>query len=385
MATISIYKTARSKKDATQLTINMRVMVEGKPIPINTGVKVDEKDWDNEKRRVLRSNKQFREYNMIITNCVAKANKIFVNHELFESPLTAKIFLEEYNNNASRINFNRWYLDKIKSNKTTSEATKRLDISLVNKLNEFNPDLRFVDLTCEMLEAYETFLVKTKKNKLSTMAKAMRQMKVYVNVAYREKLIKDNPFKKYRIKSSKPNRDYLTREELHNLYTVFNEADLSDTQRSSLLLFLFGCETGLRLADLKVLSFEHIINSIVVIEMNKTASKTGAVVKIPLTQRAKKLIKLGSGRLVGPIFDSITDQKMNQKVKECARMAGITKNVSMHVARHTFATLFLEATDDLATLQKLLGHSSITITMIYVHVSEQKKKKQMQKFSDLEF
>jgi len=53
-----------------------------------------------------------------------------------------------------------------------------------------------------------------------------------------------------------------------------------------------------------------------------------------------------------------------------------------HLSRHTFATLFLEKTGDLATLQKLMGHASITQTMIYAHVSESKKKKQIRVFDN---
>jgi len=69
-------------------------------------------------------------------------------------------------------------------------------------------------------------------------------------------------------------------------------------------------------------------------------------------------------------------------LKKIADYANINKEISFHSARHTFATFFLEKTDDLATLQRLMGHSSISQTMVYVHLTEKKKVEQMQRCWD---
>jgi len=74
---------------------------------------------------------------------------------------------------------------------------------------------------------------------------------------------------------------------------------------------------------------------------------------------------------------------MNDQLKEIATATGIHKEITNHSARHTFATNFIELTSDVATLQRLLGHSNIRETMLYVHVSTGKINKQMQNFDEL--
>ena len=70
----------------------------------------------------------------------------------------------------------------------------------------------------------------------------------------------------------------------------------------------------------------------------------------------------------------MTDQKMNQHLKDVALHCDIKKKLSMHVGRHTFATRLLSRGGKLERLKELLGHVDIKSTMIYVHVSEEDMK-----------
>ena len=65
------------------------------------------------------------------------------------------------------------------------------------------------------------------------------------------------------------------------------------------------------------------------------------------------------------------DQHMNDEIKKIMKVCSINKKVTFHVARHTFATCFLRAGGSVVKLQKLLGHASITQTMIYVHILDE--------------
>jgi integrase/recombinase XerD len=84
----------------------------------------------------------------------------------------------------------------------------------------------------------------------------------------------------------------------------------------------------------------------------------------------------------GPLFEPISEQRMNAHLKDLAKMVGINKPLSNHSGRHTFATIFLQKTHDVATLQKLLGHSRIDETMVYVHINESDLILQMQNFQN---
>ena len=83
-------------------------------------------------------------------------------------------------------------------------------------------------------------------------------------------------------------------------------------------------------------------------------------------------------------FRSFTDQTTNRTLKKIMDQCAIEKPITFHSARHTFATLYLEANrGDVATLQQLMGHSSITQTMEYVHITEETKREGIEKLNSL--
>jgi site-specific recombinase XerD len=104
------------------------------------------------------------------------------------------------------------------------------------------------------------------------------------------------------------------------------------------------------------------------------------VVKIPLNQFALKLMA-DEKRKDGCLFEPCSEQRMNVNLKDIAKKAGINKQLTNHSGRHTFATLFIHQTNDVATLQKLLGHARIEETMVYVHINESDLVKQMENFT----
>ena len=85
---------------------------------------------------------------------------------------------------------------------------------------------------------------------------------------------------------------------------------------------------------------------------------------ISLIDLAKKVINHEPNLFI----DKLTDQYLNREIKIILRNLGITKKISFHVSRHTFATNFIRAGGTVEKLQKLLGHSKIETTMIYVHI-----------------
>ncbi len=127
--------------------------------------------------------------------------------------------------------------------------------------------------------------------------------------------------------------------------------------------------------------FYMIINETIVINPKKLQNVNAEVVTIPLCNSAKKLIRdENPTKVSGVIFDCLSEQKTNKYLKDIAELARIKKSISMHVAIHTFATLFYERTKDILSLQKILGHSDIKQTLIYSHISEEDKRKGMKLF-----
>lgn len=208
----------------------------------------------------------------------------------------------------------------------------------------------------------------TRRLAKSTMHLFQLKMNTMFNQAAREGVIKCNPYhllsRDERIKKPTDQRDFLTREELHRLMEV--ETRSTTTK----MAFLFSCFTGLRYSDLKQLKWGNIEKSqsgmVIRIEAMK---KTEKPVTVPLGTNAMAwLPERGDKTLDDFVFDLGTCGGCNAVLKNMAKRAGINKRVSFHTGRHSFATLTLAATNDIATVSRLLGHTSVATTQIYAEV-----------------
>lgn len=148
--------------------------------------------------------------------------------------------------------------------------------------------------------------------------------------------------------------------------------------------FLFCCFTGLRYSDVSVLTWRNIkqVNDGLVVSI-QSMQKTGKQVTIPLNQSALKWLPDRNGCKPGQkVFDMTCLSTCNRCLKKTAAAAGIEKNVSFHTARHSMATLSLAAGDDLYTVGKLLGHTSINSTQVYADVVMKTKIEAVKRISD---
>lgn len=221
-----------------------------------------------------------------------------------------------------------------------------------------------------MTDAYEcrTSDGGTRRLAKSTMHLFQLKMNTMLNQAARDGVIKCNPYhllsRDERIKKPTDQRDFLTREELRRLMEV--ETRSTTTK----MAFLFSCFTGLRYSDLKQLKWGNIERSqsgmVLRIEAMK---KTEKPVIVPLGTNAMAwLPERGDKTLDDYVFDIGTCGGCNAVLKKMAKRAGINKRVSFHTGRHSFATLTLAATNDIATVSRLLGHTSVATTQIYAEV-----------------
>jgi site-specific recombinase XerD len=141
------------------------------------------------------------------------------------------------------------------------------------------------------------------------------------------------------------------------------------------VLVMTAYATGLRLSELTHLEVGDIDSSRMLVRVRQGKGQKDRVV--PLSRRLldelrtywkaarpRRLLFPGS-RPERPVHDTL----VQRAIKEAARRAGIAKNVSPHVLRHSFATHLLEAGTDLRTLQRILGHTSLSTTALYTHVT----------------
>lgn len=372
------------RKDGTA-AVNIQLYLMRKRVVVYTGVSVCPDDWDYNKLMVKARHTNAESYNLMIEQARSLTNDILIKYHLRKIELTPAVFRSEYKNPTSYTDFYAWMLSEIKSRRgLIADSTFDMHVSILNSVKKFRKKLIFSEIDVDFIEKFEKFLKLQEKNSVNTISKKHRTIKSYLKRAQRKNLISKNPYNSIKIQKGKGRLIYLTEDELRKMINLYYKPFVLPHLKRTLRYFLFSCLTGLAIGDIKRLTFDDIINDTIVIVRKKRISAGGEPVKIPLSKSAKKLIKdTGKQRVIGIIFDCYSDQKTNRYIKDVAKYLKIKKDITYHVARHTFASLFLDKTNDLATLQKLLGHASITQTMIYAHVSEKKKRKQIKVFDNL--
>lgn len=196
-----------------------------------------------------------------------------------------------------------------------------------------------------------------------------------VNLAVRLEWIDRNPFHAYQLKFDKVEREYLTKDELARIEAKkFNIVRLQVVQD----LFVFSCYTGLAYIDVFNLTPANLIEKSennIWIATNR--QKTNEPVRVPLLPKALAIIEkykgLPQALAEGKVLPVFSNQKLNSYLKEIADTCDITKPLTFHIARHTFATtVTLTNGVPIETVSKLLGHSKLTTTQIYAKVVESK-------------
>lgn len=370
------------KKDGRSAVL-LVVHIKGKKVRFNTGVAVHKDHF--KKGSVTSVDPKSDDYNLIISTCRARINDIFVKYRLLHDELTPQKLSEEYKIKSTYIYFYGFMEASIRERKgEITQSTMNLHLTIMNKLKAYKKELTFSEITEDLIKGFARHLKLKLHNTPGTVGNAVKIFKTYVHIALRKGIISKDPFINIQNIRSKPDRLFLTEEELRKLINLYDKGTLINSYQKVLRAYLFSCFTGLRISDLKEVTMENIVNDTLVIYAKKTRERKHEPVKIPLTRMSKKIIHdVSELRLYGKIFELCSDQKMNDYIKKVASEAEIDKPLSFHSARHTFATFFLRKTKNLAALQKLLGHSNIRETMIYSHVLMEDIEKDMKCFDEL--
>jgi integrase len=149
-------------------------------------------------------------------------------------------------------------------------------------------------------------------------------------------------------------------------------------------IFVFSCYTGLSYIDVKNLENKHIQSTFdESLWVRKKREKTGVQSNILLLDVPRMILAKYEGMLPeNKVLPVISNQRLNSYLKEIADLCGIQKNLTFHLARHTFATTVTLAKGvPLETVSKMLGHTSLKTTQIYARITDQKIGNDMQELS----
>ena len=347
--------------------IYLNVSSQNKRKRIQLDIFVNPKLWDKKTSRLKGPAEITHDTNLILDNIYSKITKIKTTYILSSKVLTIDSFMDEFNNEMPRANFVSFFkriLDERK--KSIHPNTHRKEKAIYQKLKNFKDELLFCDIDLVFFMTYRSHLSSlgngrvTRNNNIKIIKKYLRYAtKIGVKLQIDLDDIKPG--------STKGNRDYLNTKEVEACYKYFNSEWIKPSYKLVLGYFLFSCFTGLRISDVKQIKRRYIKNNKYTLK-NVKGDKTQV---INLNEKAMHVI-LNEQRL----FDSFFSEKhINETLKEIMNVLGVNKHVSFHVARHTFATNLIILGCPITEVQKLLNHSDIKDTMIYVHMAEQETNK----------
>lgn len=232
---------------------------------------------------------------------------------------------------------------------------------------------------------HETYKVKTVKRKIAS-------LRAFVYYLLYEDILDDNPFDKVNIRFQEPKLlpktipFYMIEQYLAAMYRERKLA-LSSYQKKCIARDIAVCEllfaTGMRVSELCSLKPEHLdLYSRTVLIYGKGCKERILQIGSEETVQALKIyielhnenIKQCGFLFVNRLNHRLSEQSVRAMIVKYSGLAGIDLHITPHMFRHSFATLLLEEDVDIRYIQKLLGHSSITTTEIYTHVSMQKQK-----------
>ncbi|MHB9143513.1 MAG: site-specific integrase, partial [Paludibacter sp.] len=219
----------------------------------------------------------------------------------------------------------------------------------------------------------------------NTVMKHIERLRKMTNMAIRYEWLEKDPFVAFKQKFHRVERGFLTEEELKTI----EEKDFSIPRLQQVKdLFIFSCYTGLAYIDVMKLTPDDVqIGIDKQIWLSTKREKNDNPVRVPLLPVAIEIINKYKDDIKAitkdKVFPPISNQRLNSYLKEIADLCGIKKNLTFHLARHTFATtVTLTNGVPIESVSKMLGHSKISTTQIYAKVIEKKLGEDMEKLKE---
>lgn len=335
---------------------------------INIDLLVDVKKWNDKKQRLNEVTPYDRDINLILSSIESKVSNIKIVYRLSEMLLTPKLLRKELMEGMERVNFVSYFERKVKSDKPLLRAgTYRRYNSIVSKFKKWQPEIFFNQIDYKLFDDYKRYM-KGLGNKQTTINSNIKAIKTYLRAAKKDGIKIKIDIEQIHTGSTRGNRTSLQPDELKKLVDQYFNSYNTPGRKLTLGYFLFSCFTGLRLSDVMALERGNIKG-----ELSFVSIKTQKDQIISLNNKAVEIVNHCED-----LFNlKPHPNSMNKELKTIAVYLGISKNISFHVARHTFATTFLRMGGKVEKLQVLLGHSKIETTMIYVHILAEEANKEV--------
>ncbi|MCD9017501.1 site-specific integrase [Parachryseolinea silvisoli] len=372
----------------------VRITLHGQSLDVSLRRSIDIEKWDTDLGRAKGKREDVRIVNDYLDNVRAELNQCCTELKLQRKPVTLEavkdlfcgivplghtlLGLMEYHNNSLKHTL-EW--GTMKNYVTTQSYVK---LFLERKLKR--ADIPLNELTYPFIIDFQVFMLNHRPTDYhipcghNTVLKHIERLRKMIAVGIRNEWMEKDPFAKFQARFIRKERQCLDSAELAAIEQKDFQVPRLNWARD---LFVFSCYTGLAYCDLMNLKPEHISLGMDRGQWIMTArKKTNQPLRIPLLPKAQVIIQKYQGdpraAFTGTVFAALSNQKLNSYLKEIADLCGIKKNLTFHLARHTFATtVTLTNGVPIETVSKMLGHASIRTTQIYAKVVEKKVSQDM--------
>lgn len=236
-------------------------------------------------------------------------------------------------------------------------------------------DIDITKLNFEFISDYEFWLKSVRKCDHNTTMKYLSNFKKIVIKCIKNGWLQKDPFIGFNMAKREVERTALTENELEIIQTKSFSIKRLKLVRD---IFLFSCYTGLAYADVQKLKRSEIMIGVdgekwIFTKRQKTDSSS----RIPILPLALEILKQYQEdpqcKFQDKVLPVLSNQKMNSYLKEIADACGICKNLTYHIARHTFATtVTLSNGVPIETVSKMLGHRNLKTTQHYAKILDKK-------------
>jgi len=395
--TLHFYAKSTKSNSAGQFPIYVRLTVDGKRLEFSSKKFIDPSKWSAELTKMKGKSEDARSINEYLDLIKSKVYTIQMDLIHRNENITIEVFknilngtqvrqrflipiFQEHNNKIKELLGTEYAPGTLERYETSLKHTKNF---LIWKYNISDIDISKIDHA--FITDYEFYLRSVRKCANNTAVKYIKNFNKIIKLCLANDWLDKNPFSNYKSKVKEVERVYLSEEEIQN---IINK-DFK-TERLSLVrdIFLFSCFTGLAYIDVKNLTKSHIS---IGIDGDKWIfthrQKTETASKIPVLPVTQMIIDkyenhphaINEERLL-PI---LSNQKMNAYLKEIAAVCEIEKELTFHIARHTFATtITLTNGVPIESVSKMLGHKNLRTTQHYAKVLDKKVSEDMKILRD---
>lgn len=390
-----------TKEPSVKTQIYLIFNFNGNRLRYYTGKRIEPKHWDGAKQKAKSSYSSAISLNQFLKTTANFLEDQYNELDILKKRITIEILKEKldsrFNTSGGADFFERFEEFLTNAVNVKTQSTIRRHRTTLSRMKEYcekkNCRLSFDDIDLNFDERFKNFLIDDVKLTNNTVSKHYKTLKAFLNWATERGYNTNHEFQKLKAKQTEGEIYFLTWDELMK---IFEFAPKNPTLERVRDIFCFGCFTGLRFSDILNLKQENISSDTIQIQTIKTKGKTS----IPLNQFSRMIYEKYKSDETYMLFNSISNQKMNQYLKDLGKDAGINEPVQIiryqgtrrienivpkyevltsHVARKTFITNAMIRGMSTEVIMDITTHNSYKSFKRYFKIVDDHKKDQMNK------